>query len=289
MIIDLKYHIATLVAVFLALGLGIFIGNTLLGSDAVLEQQQQIADSLERQLEEIRTENKIIEDRANRLELEYGAQKSFAKEVFPLLVNERIMGKNLAIIETNPYGFPEGLAETLKVAGAKVTSSTTVLNGLELGENKEQILSELGIKDIKSSEIEKYIAGQIAQGIHMGDNMAVLNYLAQNNLIEIQGDYGIALDGVIIIGGCNVEEENKSKIIDVPVIDYFKNNMITVYGVEESNLSYSYMGAYQNKRISTVDNIDTIPGQLALVLLIEGKTGHYGIKPTAQQLIPAIN
>ncbi len=289
MIIDLKYHIATLVAVFLALGLGIFIGNTLLGSDAVLEQQQQIADSLERQLEEIRAENKIIEDRANRLELECGAQKTFAREVFPLLVNERIMGKNLAIIETNPYGFPEGLAETLRVAGAKVVSSTTILNGLELGENREQILSELGIGDMKTSEIEKYIAGQVAQGIHKGNNMAVLNYLSQNNLIEMQGDYGIALDGVIIIGGCNAEEENKFKIIDIPMIDYFKNNMITVYGVEESSMKCSYMAAYQDKRISTVDNIDTIPGQLALVLLIEGKTGHYGIKPTAKQLLPAIN
>jgi len=221
--------------------------------------------------------------------LEYNAQKIFSKEVFPLLVNERIIEKNLAIIETNEYGFPEGLAETLEIAGAKVRSTTTVLSGLELGENAEQVLSELGIKNMKNDEATKYISEQIAQGIYKGDNVAVLNYLAQNGLIQMQGDYGVPLDGVIIIGGCNDEQESRLKAIDIPMIDYFKRNKIMIYGAEESGVNCSYMGAYQNKRISTVDNIDTIPGQLALVLLIEGKTGHYGLKPTAQKLIPVIN
>jgi hypothetical protein len=35
-----------------------------------------------------------------------------------------------------------------------------------------------------------------------------------------------------------------------------------------------------------VDNIDTVPGQFALVQILAGQEGHFGVKETAQRLVP---
>lgn len=38
---DIRYHIATLIAIFLALGVGILVGSTVVGSDVLNDQQKR--------------------------------------------------------------------------------------------------------------------------------------------------------------------------------------------------------------------------------------------------------
>jgi len=41
LIVDIRYHIASLAAVFLALALGILIGTSMISSDAITQQQKR--------------------------------------------------------------------------------------------------------------------------------------------------------------------------------------------------------------------------------------------------------
>ena len=41
-------------------------------------------------------------------------------------------------------------------------------------------------------------------------------------------------------------------------------------------------------RLTTVDNIDTVYGQVSLVMAMYGYPGHYGIKQTADAFIPPL-
>lgn len=288
MIIDLKYHIASLVAVFLALGLGILIGSTVSGGDAIIEQQQQIADKLEQQLEELRQKNEIMQTEIAKVQVDYNIQKQFEKQALPLMIQGKLKDKSLAIIETNSYSFSDDLINTLHMAGGEVKSVTTVLNDFDAGEKKDEICRELGWGSLNNETFARKMAETVAEGVLKGENLAVLNYLAAMELVNKQGDYGVPLDGVIVVGGSQDKKNIRIKTIDMPIIDYFLARKIPVFGVEKSNVVCSYMNEYQKKRISTVDNVDTIPGQVALVLAISGKPGHYGIKSTAQQLLPAI-
>lgn len=289
MIIDLRYHIASLVAVFLALGIGILIGSTVLGNDTLARQQKQLTDKLMVQMEQLRQKNETVQARANALEIDNNTQKQFEKQVLPVLVQGRLAGYHLAIIETNSYGFPDDLIATLRQAGASVESITTVLNGFSLGKQKETIQSRLGWGNLTEEQLITRLAGEIARGVVKGDNQQVLNILVESDLIKTTGKYGIPLNGVIIIGGSQDRDMVRPQTVDLPMIDYFLNHKISVYGVEETGVLYSYMSDYQKKRISTVDNIDTIPGQVALVMAMAGKPGHYGVKSTAQKLLPALD
>jgi len=120
-------------------------------------------------------------------------------------------------------------------------------------------------------------------------NSDQINSLVEAGLLKISGEYGKPLNGVIIAGGSQEHEIIKSSSVDLPMIDLLLARQIPVYGVEETTTSFSYMKEYQKKRISTVDDIDTVSGQAALVMAIAGQAGHYGIKPTAQKLVPPLS
>ncbi|AEF94928.1 hypothetical protein Desca_2089 [Desulfotomaculum nigrificans CO-1-SRB] len=286
MIIDYRYHIASLVAVFIALGIGILIGSALLGNDAIAERQKQLADRLEVQLEELRQKNEAVQAKANSLEIDNNIQKQFEKQVLPPLVAGKLTGKRIAIVETNSYGFRDDLVNTLSMSGATVQSVTTVLNGFDLTGHKDRLIKELGLKITDDKQIVSYLATETARGILTGEKQALLNTLAQADLIKLSGDYGVPIDAVIFIGGSQDKALVKTDVVDYPMIDYFLQQKLPVFGVEETDVTYSYMKDYQKKRVSTVDNVETSPGQLALVMAIAGKPGHYGVKPTAKQLLP---
>jgi len=181
------------------------------------------------------------------------------------------------------------LVNTLTTAGATVQSVTTIQDGFDLTGRKDRLVKELGLKETDDKKIVKQLATETARGILTGEKQAMLNTLAQSELLKLSGDYGVPVDAIIFIGGSQDQSLVKIETVDYPMIDYFLQQKLPVFGVEESNVTYSYMKDYQKKRVSTVDNVETAPGQLALVMAIAGKPGHYGIKPTAKQLLPPLD
>lgn len=285
--IDLKYHIASLVAVFLALGIGILIGSTMLGNDTLIEYQKQVTDRLEAQLENLRLENEAIEATANDLEMDLNIHKEFNSKVLPVLVDSRLENINLALVETNGYRFSEELLDALELSGANVVSVTSFLNFPET-QLKDDMAEKLGWNEQDNGKLSSFIAGMVGNAIISGD-MDNVDLLAQFNVIQISGTYGQPLDGVIIVGGSQDENSARAKQLDQPLIEIFQSQNIPVYGVEETSAGYSYMEFYQKQRLTaTIDNIDTVPGQLALILSIDGQPGHYGIKSSAQRLLPEL-
>lgn len=283
--IDLKYHIASLVAVFLALGIGILVGSTMLGNDTLIDYQKQVTDRLETQLENLRLKNETIQANANNLEMDLNIQKEFNNKVFPVLVNNKLENKNLALIETNGYRFSGDLLDALELSGANVTSVTSFLNFSD-AQLKEELAEKLAWNEEDCGPMPSFIAGMVANAVLSGE-MKNIDLLAQTNVIQVSGTYGEPLDGVIIVGGCPDEKSFRAKELDQTVIDTFQSQNLPVYGVEDSTAGYSYMEFYQKKHLTaTVDNIDTVPGKLALILAIDGYPGHYGIKSSAQRLLP---
>ncbi len=281
----MRYHIASLVATFLALGIGILIGSIMLGNDTLVKQQQQLTRKLELQIEELRKKNEAVQVIVNNLEVSNDFKEQFEKQSLPFLVAGRLSGYQVAIIEINHYRFLPELTETLKTSGATVSSVTTVFSDLDY--NQEEIQAIWGQKDLTPELIAKRLANEIGQNIIAGENQKLINFLTTQGIIKATGQYGVPLNGVIII------RENQAQktyyevdTFDLPLIDYFLKQKISVFGVEETKVDRSCMKAYQRKEITTVDNIDTIPGQAALVLALAGNPGHYGVKPTAQSLLP---
>jgi len=287
-IINIRYHIVSIVAVFLALGIGILVGSMIIGSGTLSNQQQQLAERLEKHLTELRQENALTRERLAALETETQLQKQFTKDILPFLITGRLEGRKVAIIEASPFPPTVDLKPVLEMAGAKITSVTTITNGLAVAERKGELLGITGWQDASDTKLVRRTASALAQAI-VGGKTPLVGYLEQEELINVIGEYGVPVDSVVMVGGGYDKDRSIIADVDMTMIHYFVDHRIPVYGVEESAVTNSYMKEYQRRCKATVDNIDMVAGQFALVMAMSGKPGDYGVKETADRLIPAFN
>ncbi|MFZ5640524.1 MAG: copper transporter [Bacillota bacterium] len=290
MIIDLRYHIASLVAVFLALGLGILIGTNLLGNDVMVNTLKSASDKMEKNLDSLRLENKKAQEEIADYKTIVGMQKQFEKQTIPMLVYGKLSGKQVAVIETNNYGLHDDWLNTLTGAGARISSITTILEGFDISDEtkRKQIATKLMSQSTEEKDVYAAVVREIAGGILTGQNLENLEYFSSQGLLKTSGSYGVPVQAVIFVGGSRDKTTARVAELDVPMMKLFLAKNLPVYGVENSDVEFSYMKDYQKLKVSTVDNVDLYPGQFSLVMAMAGKPGNYGIKPTAKMLMPSI-
>lgn len=288
---DIRYHVASLVAIFIALGVGILIGSTLVGGDVMIEQQQKMISQLEAQFDELRQrESEMAEENQfmGRLTRYY---EEFSKAVSPPLIKNRLNGYRIAIIVTGGQEIPAGLLNSLTLAGARVDSTTVILPGIQLRDS-ELLIKVCDFYQLDHStppdELRKMAALSTAGIVVKGGDTEVRDFLEDNNLVRFDGDYGGDLNEVIILGGAEDERYNHPGSVDAWLIRSFQNYNKNVLGCETSRVAMSYIPTYQEFEISTVDDIDLTPGQISLIRAIEGEVGDYGIKDSARKFMPAL-
>ena len=117
--IDLKYHIASIVAVFLALGLGVIIGSTIVGDDLLVDQQQKLIERLEEQFYTLKDrENELLEDNNYKEQLLYNYE-NYSQALLPAVVNGRLKDYKVAVIVTGDSEIPAGMINAISMAGAR--------------------------------------------------------------------------------------------------------------------------------------------------------------------------
>ena len=290
LIFDIRHHIASLVAIFLALGIGIVIGTSMIGSEAITKQQEKIINSIEREFTVLREENKKNAEALIQAQEVMANQKKFNEAVLPVLVRGKLQDRRIAIVDLNYRKEHDGLVGVLRSAGADVRSVTVVNLALRRDQQlSRQVAAFLG----RTEEVtpDKYLpdfARLFAAAILSGENEDFMRFLDDSGIIKVSGVYGPPLQEVILIGGSNDKELDYAKVFDLTMIEIWKDAGIDVYGVEDSNALISYMRYYQSARIATVDNIDTVFGQVALVQAMSGYPGQYGIKETADAFLPPL-
>jgi hypothetical protein len=289
--IDLKYHIASIVAVFLALGLGVIIGSTIVGDDLLVDQQQKLIERLEEQFYTLKDrENELLEDNNYKEQLLYNYE-NYSQALLPAVVNGRLKDYKVAVIVTGDSEIPAGMINAISMAGAQVVSKTVLLSNMKLEdeESLSGIRSYYGLgEDESKATIRQHIADTVARIVMNKPEAGAVAFLQQYNLVKFNGGNDIPIDGVIIVGGANNFSNCFVDDFDSGLIESFIRSNVKVFGVVAVQVNYSYIGIFQQYNITTVDNIDKSPGQVSLILAMEGEAGNYGIKATAQKFMPTI-
>lgn len=287
---DIKHHIASLAAVFLALALGIIIGSSMVGSDAITQQQTSLIEGIEQEFNLLREENKENAEALTKAQEVMSYQQQFNQQVSPLLVRDKLQGRKIAVVDLNYSEEHEGFSNVLRSAGAEIQSITVVDLSLLKDENLEKQTAGMLGKSGKT-EMEDYLpdlARQLAEAIISGENADLVKFLEENDVVKISGNYGPPLQDVILVGGAESKDLDYFKRLDQIMIDVLQKTGYNLYGVEDSDTPVSYMRYYQGERLTTVDNIDTAYGQLSLVMAMYGYPGQYGIKESAEAFLPPL-
>jgi hypothetical protein len=305
---DMRYHIASLVAVFLALAIGILLGTVIVDRGLLVDQQKSMVKKIESSFENLRTENRA-------LNVEVKAQRDFAAQVMPLAVRDRLTGRNIAIIATTtvPDTVKDALIENLKKAGATASFVSVSENfkpseatALQIkpyypkttqvkAENAQALMLKKMLESLASGSVSTDSTATASSTSASTTSTTVVPktpfLLAIKDIGFIKTDIDLsapykAFDSAIIVGGTDASRDPLQ--IDMPIILQLKSTKLRTVGVETSICKHSFMQEYQSVHIPTVDNIDQSTRIISTIFTLSGIDGNFGVKKTAEQLLPTI-
>lgn len=279
--IDYKYHVTSLVAIFLALGVGMLIGSMALDNEFLENQQETLIDRLEGDFQQLRIQNGLTRSELAAANDTVEVYKKFCSQTMPALIKDKLQNYRVVVIETNNSCDLNDIVNPLITAGAEVEAVVSVLSDFSLANVSASVPPHENGEDSQEQVLD-----MLGEAIVFGDENGLIADLAKRKLVKFSGTTGNSIDAVILAGGSQMNMEEQVKWLDLSLTDFFLKNNIDVIGVEPSTAAYSYMPHYQTKSMVTIDNIESIPGQVSLVYSVMGEKGNFGVKKTAKKLIP---
>ena len=286
MFINIKYLVIIVISIFLALGIGILIGIQVDSQDIIFEQQEITVQKMENKFDELNRLNLDLQNQIKQLSSANELNENYIKNVFPDYIKNKLTDLHIVIVETTDDYTYTSMRQSLKIAGADVTSVTLISERLLYisDEEQNQLMEHFGIDENVIPVVLKKIA-ETTGGKYSADDIA---FLIEKGIIYVNGDLQKPADYIVIAGGSR-DKNNKHEVIDIPLIKEVKKLSLPLIGVETTTVENSYIELYKKEKLSTVDNVDTIIGQTSLVLVMTGKEGHYGVKKSANSLMPFVN
>ncbi len=305
--INFRYHVVSLTAVFLALAIGLVVGTAALNSPAV--------DSLYDRVSALSKQNQQFRDQVSQLETEAGKQEQFATEAAPIMLANRLAARRVLIVSMpDTAAYADGVAQMLGMAGARVTGRVEIEDKFTDPQNNETLLDlahttmpvSLTNEPLNSNGVEtsSFLLGAVLLAHNpplTGDgSRTVLAAYKEAGFITPSGDFTVPAEAVIVIAAPpytdrQADNKNAAVLTMVSQLDQAGPLVVAANGAAGAGNVISAVRGDPSliKTVSTVDNVATPQGRIATVLaldeqLVSNKTGHYGLAAGATSMMPKL-
>jgi hypothetical protein len=275
--LSFRYHALSLVAVFLALAIGLLLGVAVGDRGLVSSGERAVRESLRKDVREAQQER---DDAREQLE----ERHSFEEAAYPAIVAGRLQGMKIALIELG--GSSDKMwdltRDALQGSGARLSSVSVIREPLDLerlarsakGTRYERLTEDPSLVHPFGTRI----GIQFTQG---GDLLRAV----KGDLLEQGSGTLDGADAVVIVR----DERRFDDPDDAKNVEEFEDGLIRglrvdnvpVVGVETTDTDPSQIGWFKDQEMSSVDDLDDPLGRAALVFTLAGERGHFGVKSTA--------
>jgi len=301
-LISFRFHLVSIVSVFLALALGVLVGTTVVNQGVLNDLRHRTDSAVDRS----RTLEKQVADLQGQLK-DWG---NFATSVEPLLVDGQLTGRDVVLVTQEGVDAAdlEGVRRTLQDAGGKVVSELVITKRMALTEQRARAdLAELvgSSQSTDPVDLAEEAAGRFAARLTGGPDTPeadLLDRLRTSGFLIIRGggtpqDIGATFQSfVLLAGGRDPPLLDPAQFLQ-PLASSLVESSRPVVAAETTETASSLVTLIRQDgsmdgHLVTVDNADQIPGRVALVfglrdlLASPGKGGDYGVKDDASGILP---
>ncbi|MFC4769212.1 copper transporter [Effusibacillus consociatus] len=284
-----RYHLVTIIAIFMALGIGILLGGSI-DQDLFPKEQVALFNRLEEKYNASRAENTKWSRKVSELNRQTSQLDQALQQLGNLYVRNKLAGKKIVLVQFEK-GDSAKVFDWLQSAGAQIQATVKVRDTEAfLGTSALPVLAQgLGTSgETSEATLFSLSAKSLAASITGATSASWPEFLKNKGWIDIQGHLGTRPDVVIVLGGVNKNTQSRLQWFDSPFLKEIRKQNIRVVGTERSDSESSIVPVYRNLGVPTVDNLDQASGLLSLVELINGREGNYGIKQHSVSLIPQL-
>lgn len=276
-----RYHATSLIAVFIALAIGILVGAEF-GGDALNNTRRDLEHSLVGNLQDARSQ---VDD----LHADLNRSDEFAERVYPALARERLEGRRIAILALGglPSPVTEEVEEALAPTGGRLVGVGVVREPVDVNGLAED-LARTRFANLRTDS-----DGLTELGTGLGRQLVLggsLPEVVRGHLFtRASGNFG-GLDGVIVVRDQPEEmgtlQREKTNQLETALMSGITATRRPAVGVETSSDDSSSISFFQSNGLASVDDVDLTAGKLATVFALLGADGSFGVKGTADQLLP---
>ena len=285
---DLRYHVASLTAVFVALVIGILVGVGLSGKGFVNDAERSNLNDRIAGLQHERDAAKQSLESAAR-----GAQalKGFADATYPVVVPGRLDGKKVAVLFVGPVnqGVAFNVQRAVGDAGGNVVRTRSLSVPLDTAAVQEALRLDPAFRSFLGAENLPRLGNALALELAAGGKTPLWDALGRIIVQEREGASTPPADAVVVVRSAK-PQQGRTKAFLAGLYGGLARSGEPAVGTEASGASPTAIPAFALAGLSTVDSVDTSAGRLGLVLLLGGaEPGSYGVRePAKDGVLPPI-
>lgn len=309
--INFRYHVVSLTAVFLALAIGLVVGTAALNGP--------VADALRENVDGLRKDNSLMRQSVNSMQKQLETEEDFAAEVAQLVLPGKLTGRRVLVL-TLPSGRDqaEGVTKMLQTAGADVIGRIDIQDKFVNPDSNNNLL-ELAVTarpdtppainlpgnghgvETSSALLANVLVDRPAgsPAVSEADRRAVLEQYATAGYLTPADKITTAAEAVVMVTGqpyVDKDSAEKDESVVKIAVEFDRAGALVVAGMGSTGgnlVSAVRQDPVLSQTISTVDNANTVQGQLATSLalaqqLTEKKTGQYGVGDNAASRVPTL-
>lgn len=316
--IDFRYHLVSLISVFLALAVGIILGAGPL--------QGAIGEQLTGQVADLRADRDALRDALTTSEADAAQRLAFIQAAGPTLVDGSLARTRVAIFDLDNVGteLEESMARAVERAGGTVAMTgaltsgwtdeehagfrDTIAGGMRTADGLAQanLPDDASTEEVLAAALGVAVGGKDGLGQRSDDAQELERQLTQANLITVEGEVTAPADVVLLLSAAAKDAGDDAAATPAPA-ETAMSSMVTlartVQGltpvvvagptVTSGDVVSSVRGDGDTaERVSTVSGIETPIGRIVVPLALaaqrSGAVGQYGFEDGATPLPPLV-
>jgi len=311
-VIDFRYHLVSLIAVFLAVALGIVIGTTALNAP--------ILEDLEGEVAALAEDKRELETQTQELQAQLDTGDAFETAVAPALVAGSLTDRSVLLVATGedvPTETVEELSTLVGQAGGTVAGTVQLQPGYSDPATAAEVQSYVtgpglptGVTLPETDDTGQLVGSLLAQvlirpvtpGAAVPDTAALSTVLAglrALDVLDVESTGVTPADfAVVLTAGAPAEEDAEQRtdtLVDLALALDAAGSGAVVAGDAASARAAGLVGVLRadpenSAAVSTVDDVDSASGRISTVLALgresEGTSGAYGTGEDTQPVPP---
>ena len=278
---DFRYHAVSLAAVLVALAVGVLLGVAIGDAGLVSSAEKQVRSSLR---DDVRGAQAKEQDANDRLK----AVQRYASASYPFVVAGRLQGAKVGLLF---LGEPdEGIAADVRAALEGTGGELSGTLALKEPPDTAALASSAGTTRYSQLETSPKLLGSFGRTI--GRQLILGGQLLKGEADALfttrAGGLG-PFDAVVVVRIPRVltaEAAAQTNLLENGLMAGLTNTRSPIVGVQATTTTPSQVAWYRSHGLSSVDGVNEIAGQTALVLALAGAQGSFGSGPDAGSLLP---
>ena len=278
---DFRYHVASLLAVFIALVIGILVGIGLSGRGFVSDAERK---NLEARISDLRGQRDSAQSAVDLANQRQAVADAYLADTYPTLVANRLKGIRVAVafVGSIDQTVDRSVVQAVRDAGGRIVRVRAFKIPLDVKGVEDVLAKRPGLQAYAGKDRIRDLGRGIAGELVGGGKTPLLDALGDSLLDERDGSGQPPVDAIVLSRPVPPQQGATEQFL-AGLYDGASSSGVPAVGVERAGVTSSAVPAFTKSGLSTVDSVDTAPGRLALVLELAGAApGHYGVSPTAK-------